>query len=1126
MSVNSLRLRPYEWNIEDKKSCYGGMRILAYCLNDNGKPCLVRIEDYFDTIYIELPLIHNQYPINWDINKAGDLHAFILKALPRNMKDDLLPFQTSHCVLRRTLYEFKVPPISRNNTPDMVKNDIIAGKRVEFPMLEIHCKNKSLSYRIRDLLKVPFQFNNLKLEFKVYHVEIDTIVKLLTSRNIRHSSWITNNNTYYIPNDNSKISTLENEYIIPWNVISKVPKNICKDWIATPSIMGFDLEAYSHKHRCMPNKDDPRHHVTCMSVTYAKQGARKDERIRYIIVLGDINEIPEERFKNVTVIRVRKQPEIVHQFARLIHLHNPQAILSYNGLNFDYDYLNGRLHLYNRDWPIMGMLLDVKTTVTKTNGSESAAYGVNRDCSVLMPGRLNLDLFKIVKRDFKFPTFKLNAVAAQFNLGGKDDITAQFMFRSYERLVEASKHFDKVFPESGLPLLKEVVYRIYKYIALDIEVELERLLTTIDHNFATWVKNPDFIQRLNEVIKNAECNGFNSTQYEAALDDMTTVAIYCIQDVELCFDIFEHLNVWVGAVEISNIVGVSMIDLYKGQQRRCESQLYRLCFKKNIVMDMRPVTPIPFVGGKVFDPIVGLHDLVLVLDFKSLYPMIMIAYNICYMSFISKVLWKFIPEDWCNIIKVDCDENINPDLDVEGLDEEEIEDIKLKGKQYANGNKGKYEFRFLKSEICPGILPELVRKLVDKRDLVVKHINDNKMNKKSGQGLVLDKRQLGLKVSANSFYGFLGVLNNGKRPFREAAISITALGREAITRAVEYVVGKYNAILVYGDTDSCMIKIPGVTDPAVCEMLMDQICAEISALFPKPMQIKPEYAARMLALMKKKYLMMPHLPPKSFRRDVSGNVLPDGWFMINEKTGRFIIESKGCLTARRDNCKWAKDVFTHTAYSIMTRESFVSVIEYLADSLSDLIDGKVSYENFVITRAIRDNYKSKTYFMKVFSDVLSSLGTPVQAGERLPYIVYHNPQASSMGNRMMLLDRYLSLADEPNPPQIDYLYYVDKILTSPIDQLLNAAYTDDINTLNAIKYKRSNRHKTLGMNTFIGIAVQMIKDNHNIKKLKDMIIDQHRTMELISNFQDINNQFDTYNQYGFSTTPIQSNYML
>jgi len=78
---------------------------------------------------------------------------------------------------------------------------------------------------------------------------------------------------------------------------------------------------------------------------------------------------------------------------------------------------------------------------------------------------------------------------------------------------------------------------------------------------------------------------------------------------------------------------------------------------------------------------------------------------------------------------------------------------------------------------------------------------------------ILDGRQLALKVSANSVYGFTGALV-GQMPCLEVSTSVTGFGRTMIEKTKELVESKFqqqngydcSANVIYGDTDSVMIK--------------------------------------------------------------------------------------------------------------------------------------------------------------------------------------------------------------------------------------------------------------------------------------------------------------------------------
>jgi hypothetical protein len=91
----------------------------------------------------------------------------------------------------------------------------------------------------------------------------------------------------------------------------------------------------------------------------------------------------------------------------------------------------------------------------------------------------------------------------------------------------------------------------------------------------------------------------------------------------------------------------------------------------------------------------------------------------------------------------------------------------------------------------------LVKNLVAERNAVRRK---QKTEKDPSMWMVLEKRQLALKVSANSFFGFLGVREGGKLPCMEAAMSITAKGRELIGQVAKYLHDKYDAKIVYGDS--------------------------------------------------------------------------------------------------------------------------------------------------------------------------------------------------------------------------------------------------------------------------------------------------------------------------------------
>lgn len=261
----------------------------------------------------------------------------------------------------------------------------------------------------------------------------------------------------------------------------------------------------------------------------------------------------------------------------------------------------------------------------------------------------------------------------------------------------------------------------------------------------------------------------NNQLTEEHINNMIRVGEYCIQDSCLCADLMMKLNTWIMLVEMSSIVQVPIITIFTGgQQKRVLNQLYQYAYREGFVLDEYNGSMDTFKGANVYDPIPGLHKNIIIFDFASLYPSIIRAYNICYTTILPED--SNIPDHMCNV------------LQWEEVDEE--------------GNKKQYKYRYIKHEYYTGILPRICEYLVNARKETRKKIspeNDDIYN------MILDQRQNGLKISANSIFGALGV-KSGKIPLLEGARSITAKGRELQMIAGEYVKEKYNAKIIAGDS--------------------------------------------------------------------------------------------------------------------------------------------------------------------------------------------------------------------------------------------------------------------------------------------------------------------------------------
>lgn len=478
---------------------------------------------------------------------------------------------------------------------------------------------------------------------------------------------------------------------------------------------------------------------------------------------------------------------------------------------------------------------------------------------------------------------------------------------------------------------------------------------------------------------------------------MASVAKYCLIDSVLCIDLMEVHSTWAHLTETASIVDCNINQLFmSGQQIRVTRMLYRACYTNGVYLNQRPKDNKSYTGAFVYQPTPGLSENTIILDFASLYPSTIIAYNICHTTLIK-------PGDTYN------EDDVNTFTWVD------------KGEKRTH--------RFIKKEIYKGIVPRICEKLLKERKNVRKKISPENSNLVNN---ILDARQKALKVCANSVYGGLGAATKGVYPLIEGAELITFKGRQMIYRCIQYI-EKLKGRVVYGDTDSVMFTFnlhnekykralaeyfkldPELSNEKLSIALGHVIGVEISKMFPPPLVLEYEGVAKnILNLTKKKY----------------------GKIMLDDNGEVKKIELKGVPCVRRDNCKWARDQYFDTIKAIMNNCTYEEATAIVQDYINKLINREVPIEDLVLTGEMGKNYaEDSTYCFKVFSDRMKELGYPITTGERVKFIICE-PEGSDKrkGSKMLLYEElYLK---EPDKYKLDYDHYVLNVGGNTIDSLL------------------------------------------------------------------------------------------
>lgn len=291
---------------------------------------------------------------------------------------------------------------------------------------------------------------------------------------------------------------------------------------------------------------------------------------------------------------------------------------------------------------------------------------------------------------------------------------------------------------------------------------------------------------------------------------------YNIKDVQIVDRLEEKMGLITLAMTMAYRGGVNYSETF-GTVQIWDSILYRLLFKQQIACPPKfSKEKVPYPGAYVKDPQTGMHDWVVSFDLNSLYPMIIVQYNMS-------------------------PETVLPGKEHLGLDPVE----KLLGDTDINIPDGTTMaasgVKFSKDQV--GIIPAIIKQYYDERRLIKKAMLDTKQEYENtptkrleNKMTILENQQMSIKILMNSLYGALG--NKHFRYFNNhVAEAITTSGQLSIRWAENAINKEMNTALetddkdyvIAIDTDSLyvnmneMVKKFNPKDPV---KFLDKICRE------------------------------------------------------------------------------------------------------------------------------------------------------------------------------------------------------------------------------------------------------------------------------------------------------------
>ena len=335
-----------------------------------------------------------------------------------------------------------------------------------------------------------------------------------------------------------------------------------------------------------------------------------------------------------------------------------------------------------------------------------------------------------------------------------------------------------------------------------------------------------------------------------------------------------------------------------------------------------------------------------------------------------------------------------------------------------------------KKAIMPSILEELLMARKTTRKRIPLETDDFIKN-------ILDKRQIGYKLTANSLYGQCGAKTSTFYE-KDIAACTTATGRLLLIYAKKVIEECYGnnicntkdhgqvvtkAEYIYGDTDSVFftfnLQTPEgqlIRGKKALEITIElaQEAGHLASSFLKgPHDLEYEKTFMPFCLLsKKRYVgMLYETDPNKCKRKEMGIVLK-----------------------RRDNAPIVKDIYGGIIDILMKQQNIQQAVDYLKSCLENIVNETYSMDKLIITKSLRSGYKNpQSIAHKVLADRITSRdpGNKPSSGDRIPFVYINCTNKKALQGEKIETPTYIL---EHNL-KIDYSFYITNQIMKPVQQL-------------------------------------------------------------------------------------------
>lgn len=379
-------------------------KIYAFGVSEKGESVCVEINDYTPFFYARIP---EDLQETWTDFKTLKVKSYLKNRLYRFreslMKVSLVEKKDLDGFTNEKFIKFLKIIVSNEKTFTKCKYILAPGGGRSLPKIE--------------------GVNKAPISFKLYEANIEPFIRFCHIQDIKLSGWC--EVSKFSEEDNSRCQI---DIACRWrNILPIDIKNVSKMYI-----ISFDIETYSAKGQQMqknifPDPNEPNDIITQIGNTLHIYGTSNKIECCFTINSKQDNYVKEQ--EGIITYAFDTEKEMLKAWIQFIKKTDPDIMTGYNINNFDWEYIYIRAKYLELepDLQYLSRLYD-KPAYYKQDKLITNAYGENIFKYISAPGILNSDLYTIIKREKKLPSYKLNYVAQEYIGDQKDDLKALDLF--------------------------------------------------------------------------------------------------------------------------------------------------------------------------------------------------------------------------------------------------------------------------------------------------------------------------------------------------------------------------------------------------------------------------------------------------------------------------------------------------------------------------------------------------------------------------------------------------------------------------------------------------------------------------------------------------------------------------